>query len=206
MRVLVMGLIGLIPIAGAIAVYGWTLAATDMVRQRWRELPPAGFQYLERGVAPFVVILVYGLTFFVAFLILVGLAVGLSLAKHSLIPLSLGLGVLAVLLLAGWWVFGLYCLTAFLITPDQLGIGAALNPRRVWRLARYNHEVSMRAGLIYLVASIAIASFSVVPFGSLVAMLAVPAVFAVLAPSLAAFSIPTQGEAGHLAPPTVLGV
>ncbi|HLZ10828.1 MAG TPA: hypothetical protein VKT80_19740, partial [Chloroflexota bacterium] len=73
-RVAVTGLIGLIPIVGTMNSLGWMLVATDMVRQRWRELPPAGFRYIERGVPPFLVTFIYGLAllFVLAMLVTAG--------------------------------------------------------------------------------------------------------------------------------------
>ena len=51
-RVIVTGLIGLIPIIGSINVLGWTLTATDMVRGGWKELPPAGTRRSRTGPFP----------------------------------------------------------------------------------------------------------------------------------------------------------
>jgi hypothetical protein len=130
-RVALTGLIGLIPIIGTINLFGWTLVATDMVRQRWRELPPAGFHYLDRGAAPFVVALLYGM---LALLILFGLLIGgVLLIVFRPVHVAIGIGVLviAVALLVPWWLISLYFFGSVLVASDTLGIGRALDPRRL---------------------------------------------------------------------------
>src|SRR5256886_11540677 len=57
---IVQGLIFIIPIVGWIALTGWLVLTIDNYRAGRRELPPAGF-HLERGIALFVVLLVYGI-------------------------------------------------------------------------------------------------------------------------------------------------
>jgi len=92
-RVLVTGLIGLIPIVGAINLLGWTLEASDMVRGGWKELPAPGFRYLERGAAPFVVSLVYAAVVLVVVAILAFIAVLLATSGDSRWVLAILLGV-----------------------------------------------------------------------------------------------------------------
>lgn len=197
-RVLVTGLINLIPIVGAINLYGWTLAATDMVRQKWRELPPAGFQYLERGVAPFVVGLVYGLVGFIVLGALVASAVVVGASDRSHLPIAFAIGALAVVLAIGWWLLMLYLYAAILVGADRLGIARALDPGTLWRISRANGRLVWKVSVIYFVASLAVVALSsavafIVPFGGLLASLALPAVFAMIVPSLAMIVIePTQ--------------
>lgn len=193
-RILITGLIMLIPIVGAINTYGWTLAAVDMVRGQWRELPPAGFQHLERGVRPFLVNLVYGV---VAFLV-IGLpavaAVLLVISDHSRIPIAIALGFLVVLLGIGWWLVVIYLFAAIIIGSDRLGVGRALNPRTLFAITRANQSAALAAGLTYLVAALVL-SFTgsavsvIVPFGALVVTVALPAVFAMIVPKLAKITI-----------------
>jgi len=61
-KILVQGLITLIPIVGWIATFGWFMMIIDNYRAGRRELPPAGF-HLERGIAIFVVYLVWAIVF-----------------------------------------------------------------------------------------------------------------------------------------------
>jgi Protein of unknown function (DUF4013) len=194
-RVIVTGLIGLIPIVGSINVIGWTLTATDMVRGGWKELPPAGFQHLERGVAPFVVSLVYGLVLSIVFVVLavVAVAVGTS-GRTQLVVIAIAMGLLGLLLLMAWWLAALYLFAALLIGSDRLGIGRALDPRRLFALARANHHVSLHVALLYGAATIVFAFIGltigiIVPFGGLLLSAALPAVYAILVPTLASFRV-----------------
>jgi len=69
-KILLTGLILLIPIVGQLVVFGWMLAALDNLRAGRPELPPAGFSYIGRGLPLFVVYLVYGLAIVVVFALL----------------------------------------------------------------------------------------------------------------------------------------
>jgi len=198
-RALVTGLIGLIPIIGSINMFGWALTATDMVRGGWKELPPAGFQHLERGVAPFVVGLVYGLVLSAVFAVLFVLAVALGVSgRTGLVLIGIALGLLSLLLLLAWWLAALYIFAALLIGSDRLGIVQALDPRRLYALARANHHASLHVAVLYgaatlLFAAVALTVGIIVPFGSLLLTAALPFVYAVLVPTLASFRIDAAG-------------
>src|SRR5690349_22088333 len=58
-KVLLMGLILVIPFVGPINGLGWMLAALDRLRSGEERLPPANFDHLGRGFRLFVVLLVY---------------------------------------------------------------------------------------------------------------------------------------------------
>src|SRR5258708_1850697 len=193
-RVAVTGLIGLIPIVGSINLLGWALASTDMVRSGWKELPPAGFQHLERGVAPFIVSLVYGLVVAVVLAVLVAFAVVLAMSGRTQLVVAIGIGFVIFLLLLAWWLAALYFFAAVLIGSDQLGIPNAIDPRRLYALARANHQVSLHIGLLYAGASIVFAAASVtvgviIPVGGLLLAIGLPAVYAILVPTLASFHV-----------------
>jgi hypothetical protein len=193
-RVLVTGLIGLIPIVGAINLLGWTLAATDMVRGGWKELPAPGFQYLERGVAPFIVQFVYGIAFCTSLVVLGVVTVLLAMSGRPQAVLAIGLGLLILLLVLAWWLISLYLFAALLIAPDRLGIAKALSPRRLIALAHANHEVSLRVAAIYFVAGLVLSAITMpvaffIPFGSLLVLLVLPALYAILVPSLSALQV-----------------
>jgi Protein of unknown function (DUF4013) len=198
-RAIVTGLIGLIPIIGSINMLGWTLTATDMVRGGWKELPPAGFQHLERGVAPFVVGLVYGLVLAVVFAVLAVVAVAFGVSgRTALVVIGIALGLLGMLLLLAWWLAALYIFGALLIGSDRLGIVNALDPRRLYAVARANHHASLHVAVVYGVATLIFAAVGltigiVVPFGSLLAPAALPVVYAVLVPTLASFRVDAAG-------------
>lgn len=205
-RIALIGLIGLIPIVGTINTYGWTLTATDMIRGRWRELPPAGFQYLERGVPPFLVGLVYGLVALVVFGAVITTAVVIGTSDQSRVGIAIVIGALVLPLLIAWWLLMLYLFGAILVGSERIGIGRALNPGRLWAIARSNNSASLSVALTYFVASLVLALVGlvvgfVVPFGALLINMALPAVFAMLVPSLARITVdqmPTPGGSGPI--------
>ncbi len=193
-RVLVTGLIGLIPIVGAINLLGWTLEATDMVRGGWKELPSPGFRYLERGAAPFIVSLVYGVVVLTIVGVLALITVLLATRGDSRVTLAIVPGVLIFLIVFGWWLASLYLFAALITASDKLGIAKAIDPRRLYALARANHDVSLHVALIYGAATIVIAVISlavgvVIPFGSLIVSLGLPVVYATIAPDLSRFQV-----------------
>src|SRR2546427_10433172 len=61
-KMIIQGLIGIIPIVGWIAMGGWFLVILDNYRAGRRELPPGGF-LLERGIGLFVGFFVYVIGF-----------------------------------------------------------------------------------------------------------------------------------------------
>lgn len=193
-RVAVTGLIGLIPIVGSINLLGWALASTDMVRRGWKELPPAGFQHLERGVAPFIVSLVYGLVLAAVVAVMVGFAVLIGISGRTGLVIAIGTGFVIFLVLLAWWLAALYFFAAVLIGSDMLGIANAIDPRRLYALARANHQASLRVALLYAAASIVFAAIGVtvgliIPFGGLLLGIGLPAVYAILVPTLASFRV-----------------
>lgn len=189
-RVLVTGLIGLIPIVGAINLLGWTLTAIDMVRGGWKELPPAGFQYLERGVAPFVVSLVYGVVLIAVLIVLTVVTVLVATSGRAYALLAFGLGLLTLLLVIAWWLLSLYLFAALLVGSDRFGFGKAVYPRTLFALARANHDVSQRVAVTYAVSSLAVFGIVIfIPFGSLLLILVLPVFYAILVPTLAGFRV-----------------
>lgn len=193
-RILVTGLIGLIPIVGAINLMGWTLATTDNVRRGWKELPPAGFHYLERGGGPFVVSLLYGLVAFLVVAVVFAGGIVLVFTQKGWQVLGIALIVIAVILLVAWWLLSIFLLAAFLIGTDRLGIGRALNPATLVRLARQNFDASIHAGFIYFAAALALAVVGIaigviVPFGSFIISIGLPGVYAMVVPHLARFEV-----------------
>jgi hypothetical protein len=200
-RVAITGLIGLIPIVGTINLLGWTLVATDMVRRGWRELPPAGFQYLERGVAPFRVFFAYGLVSFFVIASMIGSAIAIVAANPHQIAIPVLLVFVALALLIAWWIGMLYLTAAVLVGSDKLGAARVIDPTRLLSLARSNQDISMRVGVTYGLATVGFAFLSItvgfiVPFSGLLLSVALPAVYAVLAPHLAIFQVEPPGAHG----------
>jgi hypothetical protein len=142
---LVMGLITLIPIVGAINLYGWMMTCVDYFRAGRSDLPPAGF-YLNRGWRLAVVQLVYGLVVAIVFLILF-LALGAGIVASSSGGSSqsgVAAGLLSLLLVILYVLLFLVSLVLQGLVPllglatDRYGIAGALNPMLVigWIQAR----------------------------------------------------------------------
>src|SRR5258708_15430867 len=120
-----------------------------MVRGGWKELPPAGFQHLERGVPPFIAGLVYGLVLSVVFVLMAVLAVAFAASgRTGFVVIAILIGLVALLVLVGWWLAALYLLGALLIGSDRLGIGWALAPRKWVALRRVRSPPLLQRRLI----------------------------------------------------------
>jgi hypothetical protein len=152
-----MGLIGIIPILGQMALLGWTLALLDNYRRGVVDLPPAGFQYIGRGVNLFLVILVYGLIIAVIFGVpLVLLFAGSLLAAKSnagSYPSAVaGSGFSAyvgIIQLLGLVLYLFY--PAVIVATERGGIGAGLNPANVLKVASAKWSNTLIAGLLIYV-------------------------------------------------------
>src|SRR5260370_33204638 len=84
-KMIVQGLITIIPIVGWIATAGWLIMTIDNYRAGRRELPPAGF-HLQRGVALFFVYLIY----IIVFSIPGGILSGAGSSTNTAAPVTLG--------------------------------------------------------------------------------------------------------------------
>jgi hypothetical protein len=153
-KVLLNGLIMLIPIVGTMVVLGWMLAALDNLRAGRPELPPAGFSHLGRGVNLFVVLLVYTLGLVVLFTAVLAVA----LVVLAVAPRDAGALSAAGLLFLDLGLVTLVALAIYLLTPpivvatERGGIGGGLNVAAVVRLVRADPENALHAGLFALVA------------------------------------------------------
>jgi uncharacterized protein DUF4013 len=157
-KVVIMGLILLIPIAGGIDGLGWMLASLDRLRVGEEKLPPANFNYLRRGAPLFIVFLVYFLGL---------LAIGAVLFVPALLILNQqGRGSLNVLLV--FLAFGLLLLTLSVVTlgtlaltfatpsivlaVDRGGIGEGLRVDAIVGRARRSPVNTLIAGLMLIAA------------------------------------------------------
>jgi len=66
-KLILMGLIGIIPIVGSLQLLGWMLTTLDNLRAGHQVLPPAGFRYATRGLYLFLAIVIYILVFGILF-------------------------------------------------------------------------------------------------------------------------------------------
>src|SRR5260370_3081749 len=152
-KMLLQGLIALIPIVGWIAMTGWLMMAFDNIRNGRNELPPAGF-HLERGSAIFGVFLIYGVILQIPGWV-IGLAGGFA-SHHS----DTGLNVPSPLVGLGYLWFFLASLFLSYLVPSLIvhtyhhGFAGGMNVAGGWRLTRDNVSHSGAAGALILVASI----------------------------------------------------
>jgi len=152
-KILLTGLILLIPIVGQLVVFGWMLAALDNLRAGRQELPPAGFSYIGRGIPLFVVYLVYTLAIVVVFAGLLAIGVVVTVADRGqagplgafFILLSYGVVILASL--------GLYLLSPpIIVATERGGIGGGLNLPAVIGMVSADFNTALYVGLFALVA------------------------------------------------------
>jgi hypothetical protein len=153
-----MGLIGIIPILGQMALLGWTLALLDNYRRGIVDLPPPGFQYIGRGVNLFLVILVYGLIIGVVFgvplvLLFTGSLLAASSSNASSYSSTLaGSGFSAyvgIIQLVGLVLYLFY--PAVIVATERGGIAAGLNPANVLKVASAKWSNTLIAGLLIYV-------------------------------------------------------
>jgi hypothetical protein len=160
-KVLLMGLISLIPVYGWVVLTGWTLASLDNLRAGRREMAPVGLglAYFGRGIRLFLVVLVYSVA--------IGLITGLLIGAGSALA-STGnrtdngftslAGVLLMIVGSSLVALGLVALymsaPAIAVATERGGIGAGLNPGRVVGLIRSEPQQAIIAGLMTVIASV----------------------------------------------------
>jgi Protein of unknown function (DUF4013) len=156
-KMLVQGLIAIIPIVGWIAMTGWMMLAFENARNGKNELPPAGF-HLERGIAIFVVFLVYGIVLNLPALLLYGIGGGFSAvannSSNAAAVAGSGLVSLASLLSFAGGLFFRFLIPSLIVHTYHRGFEGGFDVQGVWRLATVNVTNSVLAGLIVFVASL----------------------------------------------------
>jgi hypothetical protein len=141
-KIVVQGLIFIIPIIGWIALAGWLVLLIDNYRAGRRELPPAGF-HLERGAPLFVVVLIYDIVLSIPGDILSG-AGNRNAAAQGLGGL---IGLAAGLLFA-------FIGPALYLQTYRRGFEGGFDVAGVWRMATANTSTTIVAALIFFVAGI----------------------------------------------------
>jgi len=124
-KMIVQGLIYIIPIVGWIAIYGWLLMTIDNYRAGRRELAPAGF-HLARGIALFVVYLVYA----VIIEIPGGIVLGLAAGNHSSGLAAIGYAIDSLAAL-----FILFLLPSIILSTYRSGFAGGFDVAAVWATA-----------------------------------------------------------------------
>ena len=141
-KMVLQGLIFIIPIVGWIALAGWLVMTIDNYRANRRELPPAGF-HLERGVALFVVLLVWGVVFGIP-----GIILGAAGGRNSGLA---GLGNLVNFALS---LFLAFLTPAIILKTYQAGFAGGFDINGVWQVSTVNPSNTVVAGLLIYVARI----------------------------------------------------
>jgi hypothetical protein len=149
-KVVVQGLILIIPIVGLIATAGWMLMTFDNLRAGRQELAPAGF-HLSRGVGLFGAWVIYALVLSIPGDILNGVGsridVNHPFAGSPFTGLGSLLGLAAQLLLY-------FLLPSIIVMTYHHGFSGGLDVQGVWRLATSNVNNSVMAGLMMFAAGI----------------------------------------------------
>lgn len=159
-KILIMGLILLIPIVGGINGLGWMLATLDRLRAGEEKLPPANFDYLGRGFRLFVVYLVYyvGLGFVTAVLYVPAIFILAQQGHDSSNAFLVALGLALQLLGAGVLTLASLALTfampAIVLAVDRGGIEGGLRIVQVVRRARGSLINTLIAGLMLIAAGL----------------------------------------------------
>lgn len=143
-KMILQGLINIIPIIGQIALLGWMQITIDNYRAGRKELAPAGF-HLSRGIALWVVFYVYLIVLFIPG----GIFNQIGTASNSGAFAALG----SLLYLAALVVL-FFLAPAIFLNTYRNGFGGGFDVLGVWRLATGNASTTVVAGLIMLVASI----------------------------------------------------
>jgi Protein of unknown function (DUF4013) len=152
-KLLVQGLIALIPIVGWIAMTGWMMMAFENARAGRTELPPAGF-HLERGIAIFLIFLIYAIVFAIPGTVLIVAGVALSRHSENVVNAGSPLVVLGYLLSFGLGLFLRFLIPSLIVNTYHGGIAGGLDFQRVWRLSSFNVTNTVLAALIIFVANL----------------------------------------------------
>lgn len=157
-KLLIIGLILLIPIVGSINGLGWMLASLDRLRAGEQTLAPANLRYIGRGFQLFVVDLVYGLVVAaLAAAVYVPALIVASDQSHSsgnpaLISLAIGLSLLAFSVATLGSLLLNFVTPSLVLATDRGGIGGGLHITAVLRHARANIANTLIAGLMLIAA------------------------------------------------------
>jgi uncharacterized protein DUF4013 len=155
-KMLVQGLIAIIPIVGWIAMTGWLMMAFENARSGRNELPPAGF-HLERGIAIFVIFLVYGVVLnipAIALYVIGGVTAGAGNGSNAAAVAGSSLFSLAGLLSFAGGLFFRFLIPSLIVNVYHGGIAGGFDLDKVWKLATVNVTNSVIAGLIIFVAGL----------------------------------------------------
>jgi hypothetical protein len=155
-KILVQGLILIIPIVGLIATAGWLLMTFDNLRAGRRELAPAGF-HLSRGLGLFGVWFLYSLVLSLPGDIVGGISAMATFSSAANPNHPFDISTInapgSFLSLVGELVLD-FLLPSIIVMTYHYGFSGGMDVPRVWRLATTNPTNSIIAGLLIFVAGI----------------------------------------------------
>ena len=143
-KMILQGLITIIPIVGWIALAGWMMINIDNFRAGRRELAPAGF-HLARGAGIFFVLLIYGLILAIPGIILGLLASGSQGAGLAALGNLISLALRLVLI---------FLTPAIVLFVYRGGFSAGFDLPAIWAMATSNTSNSLMAALLVFVADL----------------------------------------------------
>lgn len=144
-KMILQGLIAIIPIVGHIALLGWILVTVDNYRAGRRELAPAGF-HLERGIALWAVLLIYVIVLFIPGGVLNG--IGVNSDNGGALTVVGGLLYLAALLLL------IFLIPAIFLNTYRAGFAGGFDVAGIWQLATSNPTPTAIAAVMIVVANV----------------------------------------------------
>jgi len=144
-KMILQGLIAIIPIVGHIALLGWLLITIDNYRAGRRELAPAGF-HLERGIALWAVLLVYVIVLFIPG----GIINGIGAASDN----GSGLAVIGGLLYLAALILLVFVIPAIFLNTYRAGFSGGFDVAGIWQLATTNPTPTALAAVMILVANL----------------------------------------------------
>src|SRR5260370_7375752 len=143
-KMIVQGLITIIPIVGWMGAGGWLSMTIDNYRAGRGELPPGGF-HLQRGVALFFVYLIY----IIVFSIPGGILTGAGSSNNSAGTVALG-NLIDLLLSLGL----AFLAPSIILHTYRAGFSGRFNGNSIWEMATSNDSTPVIAALLLWVASI----------------------------------------------------
>ena len=144
-KILIQGLIALIPIVGSIALLGWLFITVDNYRAGRRELAPIGF-HLERGFALWVVLIVY--------IVVLGLPGGIVNGVGVASENDRALAALGGLLYLAAYLLLLFLAPAIFLNTYRAGFSGGFDVAGIWQLAIGDPNPTLLAALMILVANV----------------------------------------------------
>jgi len=149
-KIVVQGLILIIPIVGWIATVGWLVLTYENLRAGRQELAPAGF-HLERGIGLFGVVVIYAIVLNIPAWILSGMGAAASnqntYAGAPFNALGSLWGFLAQL-------FPYFLMPSLIVLTVRNGFTGGLDVQRVWALATGQMNNSIIGGLVIFVGGL----------------------------------------------------